>query len=163
MTATAPYPKIKAGRRRPSAARSALESFLETMKAAGPLELIELERRGVERNAVRGLAEYLSVPADRLFGMLGEQHRVASTQRVSGSVGYAAIRLARLVSTARELIAASMHPDATDFDIGKWLGQWLQEPNPALGGRCPATLLDTPSGSELVERVLDSIASGAYR
>lgn len=160
---TAPHPKINAGRRGRRAARPALESFLEAMEAAGPLERIELERRGVERNVVRGLADYLSVPASRLFVLLGEQHSVMSAQRVSGSAGYAAMRLGRLVSIARELVAASTHPGATDFDVGKWLGQWLQEPSPALGGRSPATLLDTPSGSELVERVLGSIASGAYQ
>jgi uncharacterized protein (DUF2384 family) len=39
----------------------------------------------------------------------------------------------------------------------------LNAPQPALGGRKPADLIDTPAGVEVVARLLGSIASGAFQ
>lgn len=55
-------------------------------------------------------------------------------------------------------------PEGADgFDAVKWLGQWLERPQPALGGRRPADLMDTPTGMEMVAGLLGSIRSGAYQ
>ena len=39
----------------------------------------------------------------------------------------------------------------------------IERPQPALGGRKPADLIDTPTGVEVVARLLGSIESGAYQ
>jgi uncharacterized protein (DUF2384 family) len=52
---------------------------------------------------------------------------------------------------------------AKGFDAAKWLGRWLEQPQPALGGRKAADLIDTPTGVEVVARLLGSIESGAYQ
>ncbi|MDH5540593.1 MAG: MbcA/ParS/Xre antitoxin family protein, partial [Rhizobacter sp.] len=36
-------------------------------------------------------------------------------------------------------------------------------PQPSLGGRRPAELIDTPTGIEVVSRLLGSIESGSYQ
>jgi len=67
------------------------------------------------------------------------------------------------MGVAQEIAAASTHPDAAGLDVPRWLGRWIEQPQPALGGRRPAELLDTPTGAEVVTRLLGSMASGAYQ
>lgn len=49
------------------------------------------------------------------------------------------------------------------FHIDLWLQEWLQTPQPALGGARPAELLETDAGIESVRRVLGATISGAYQ
>jgi len=66
-------------------------------------------------------------------------------------------------TAARQRFQPTTASEAKMFDATKWLGQWIERPQPALGGRKPADLLDTPTGVELVARLLGSIESGAYQ
>ena len=54
-------------------------------------------------------------------------------------------------------------PETQHFDAAKWVGEWIQRPQPALGGVTPAELMDTPSGRDAVMRLLGAIQSGAYQ
>lgn len=49
------------------------------------------------------------------------------------------------------------------FDIDLWLQEWLQTPQPALGGARPVELLSTEAGVESVRRVLGATVSGSYQ
>lgn len=51
---------------------------------------------------------------------------------------------------------------AKDFDATAWLGRWLTEPVPALGGHKPIEYLDTIEGQARVSRLLSQMTSGAY-
>ncbi|WBX95203.1 MbcA/ParS/Xre antitoxin family protein [Pseudoxanthomonas mexicana] len=50
-----------------------------------------------------------------------------------------------------------------DFDLDQWLQDWLQQPQPALGGVRPIGLLNTQAGIEAVRRTLGAVLSGAYQ
>lgn len=103
-----------------------------------------------------------------MFGILGvpkatAEKKAATGEKVSGSGGQAAIGVAKLLAIAEEIVANSTAPDAKNFDAARWLGQWIERPQPALGGRKPADLIDTPTGLNVVARLLGSIESGAYQ
>jgi uncharacterized protein (DUF2384 family) len=51
---------------------------------------------------------------------------------------------------------------ASDFDVAAWTAKWLDSPQPALGGRRPADLMDTADGRSLVSDLLARMQSGAY-
>lgn len=59
------------------------------------------------------------------------------------------VRLARIQALADEVFGSRQDAHA-----------WLREPNGALGGQPPLTLLDTEEGGRLVEAVLGRIAHG---
>ncbi len=65
---------------------------------------------------------------------------------------------ARLLSA----IAADGNASA-EFDLDHWLQEWLERPQPALGGARPAQLLDSPEGLDSVRKILGSMLSGAYQ
>lgn len=145
-----------------------IDDFVTNVHAAGPLQLIETERKGVAGAFVKDLSKRMKIPAQRMFDILGvpkatAEKKVAAGELLTGSGGRAALGMARLLGMANEIVANSTAPEAKDFDAAKWLGQWLERPQPALGGRKPSELIDTPTGLDVVARLLGAIESGAYQ
>lgn len=150
------------------AAYSDLDAFVGRVSSATPFELVDLERRGVEGRFLKDVSRRLDVPQLHVFDMLGvpkatAEKKVAAGEVISGSGGQAAIGMARLIAKAQEIVANSTADEARDFDAARWLGKWLDVPQPALGGRKPSELLDTPTGLDVVLKVLGAIESGAYQ
>ena len=69
----------------------------------------------------------------------------------------------QLLLKAREMAAESTDPDAGKLDVEAWLQGWIRKPQPALGGRRPIELLDTPAGLQATLRVLGACLSGAFQ
>jgi putative toxin-antitoxin system antitoxin component (TIGR02293 family) len=145
-----------------------VDEFVRQLSAASPYDLIEIERRGVDAQLLSDLSERLDLPATRFIEMLGVPRataakKVAGGELIAGTGGQAAIGVARLLAKAQQIVADSTAGPAQGFDAARWLGEWLEVPQPALGGRKPAELLDTPTGIALVSRVLGAVESGAYQ
>ncbi len=162
--------KTPAANSRPAAARAAgFKTHVNALRLsrAEPLEMVQLEREGVPGQWVKSLAHELDLPMVRFAQIIGapkatvERNSVAG-KRVTGSGAYAALGTLRLLDMARDLLAESTHPGARKVDPAKWLGQWIERPQPALGGKKPADLMDTPTGMVMVRRVLGAVSSGAY-
>ncbi|HEX8012800.1 MAG TPA: antitoxin Xre/MbcA/ParS toxin-binding domain-containing protein [Casimicrobiaceae bacterium] len=145
-----------------------VQQFVRRLRRSTPIEIVEIEREGVRGSFIKDLSRRLEIPASRMFGILGvpkatAEKKAATGEKVSGSGGQAAIGVAKLLAIAEEIVANSTAPDAKNFDAARWLGQWIERPQPALGGRKPADLIDTPTGLNVVARLLGSIESGAYQ
>jgi putative toxin-antitoxin system antitoxin component (TIGR02293 family) len=145
-----------------------VDDFVRQVARATPLQLVEIERRGVAGRFLKDLAKRMDIPAVRVFDMLGVPKATAEKKSstgdvVSGSGGQAAIGMAKLVAIVQDIVAHSTAQQTKGFDAAKWLGQWLDRPQPSLGGRKPAELIDTPTGVEIVARLLGAIESGAYQ
>ena len=145
-----------------------VDDFVTNVSAADPIRLIETERKGVAGVFVKDLSKRMEIPAQRMFRILGvpkatAEKKVTAGELLTGSGGRAALGVARLLGIARGIVENSTAPQARDFDSARWLGQWLETPQPALGGRKPAELIDTPTGLEVVARLLGSIESGTYQ
>ena len=109
----------------------------------------------------------MNLALPRLLDILGVEHAAAVEKRVPGrfvigASGHAALGVLKLLNIVQELTDASSAANAAEFDSFKWLGQWIEHPVPALGGRKPAALIDTPTGVMLVAKVLEASRSGAY-
>ena len=144
------------------------EAFVQQIGRATPMELVLTERAGVHARLIKDLARNLDIPASRLFAILGvpkatAEKKVAADEVIGGQGGHAVLGVVRLLGIAKALVANSTAVEAADFDAAKWLGRWIEVPQPSLGGRKPAELLDTPTGVEIVARVLGAIESGAYQ
>lgn len=51
------------------------------------------------------------------------------------------------------IVSNSVATQAKDFDAKTWLGQRIEQPQPALGGRKPDDFLDAASRLEMVAQV----------
>jgi putative toxin-antitoxin system antitoxin component (TIGR02293 family) len=149
-------------------ASKGVDDFVRQLASATPLQLVETERSGVAGGFLKDLSRRMEIPAGRVFVMLGvpkatAEKKSATGEVLSGSGGQAAIGIAKLLGIAQGIVANSTAPEAKGFDSAKWLGRWLERPQPSLGGRKPGDLVDTPTGIEVVARLLGAIESGAYQ
>lgn len=143
-------------------------AFVERLANATPMELVDVERRGVQGGFLKDLSKHMDLPAIRIYDIVGipkatAEKKVAANEPIAGAGGQAALGLARLLAMAKGIVDNSTSPEAKGFDAAKWLGQWIERPQPALGGRKPADLIATPTGLDMVARVLGAIESGAYQ
>ena len=141
--------------------------FVAKIRGATPMQLVDVERNGVGGRLLKDIALTMNIPASRFFSMIGvpkatAEKKASGNQAIAGAAGQAALGVVRLLGIAESMVENSTAKEARQFDAGKWLGQWIERPQPALGGKKPADLLDTPTGVEVVARVLGAMESGAY-
>ncbi|MFO1424697.1 MAG: antitoxin Xre/MbcA/ParS toxin-binding domain-containing protein, partial [Candidatus Competibacteraceae bacterium] len=87
-------------------------------------------------------------------------HKIRQHERLSPEHSERVVGLERLIGQVQAMIEDS---DATsDFDVGRWVGQWLDCPVSALGGAKPADLMDTLQGQALVSRLLAQSQAGVF-
>jgi putative toxin-antitoxin system antitoxin component (TIGR02293 family) len=147
--------------------RPEIWAFVGAVDRASPAQLMTLERAGVEGRMIKAMAGELRLPVASFYEMLGMpkatiEKKTAANEPIAGAHGHAALGMAKLLATASNIVANSTAKDAEKFDVGKWLGAWINRPQAALGGKKPAAFLDTPTGAEIVNRLLGAIESGAY-
>jgi putative toxin-antitoxin system antitoxin component (TIGR02293 family) len=143
-------------------------AYVRSVQQASPMELVRLELQGVQGAFIKDLSKSMDLPASRVFSILGvpkatAEKKAAAGEFLRGSGGQSAIGMIRLLGIAQDLVDSSTAIEAQDFDAAKWLGRWIETPQPALGGLKPADVIDTPTGVAMVARVLGSHQSGAYQ
>lgn len=119
-------------------------------------DLIAEVRAGLPASTVGVLAEKLSLNRAQVAERLNIpsrtlSRRMATSQRLTHDESDRALRMARVVALAREVLG----------DDGK-ASRWMASPNRALGGDRPFDRLDTEPGSRSVEDILYAIAYGMY-
>ncbi len=144
-----------------------VDAYLKQVHEATPVQMVEMERKGVAGIFIADLSKRMDLPSSRVFAMLRIPPATAARKTAAGAVvdgrsGLAAIGMIKLLGVAQGIVADSTAPEAEGFDTVKWLGQWIERPQPALGGRKPADYLDTPTGLQIVTQLLGAIQSGAY-
>lgn len=101
----------------------------------------------------------------KIFRALGFSRRgLSRTAKIGGRLsaedGERVLGLAALVDQVQAIVEEG--PAADAFNAASWLGSWLFEPLPAVGGVCPANLIGTGEGRALISQVLSQMQSGAY-
>ena len=146
---------------------TARETYWGTFSLSSPSDMVTIERQGVPGAMVKSLADMLSLTTVRFAQIIGApkatlERKAANGALITGSSAHAALGTARLINTVQAMLDDSTHPDAKKTDAAKWLGQWIEQPQPVLGGQKPADMMDTPTGMAMVSRVLGAVTSGAY-
>lgn len=151
----------------PNVSQAALKKadFVKALTQASTMDIVNIERQGVPAQLFEFLARRMDLPLADVFRITGAprstvMRKINQGGRLDGAPGQAALGMTRLLAKAQEMAAESTHPDAASFDAARWLGGWIKKPQPALGGRKPEELLDTPTGIDAVMRVLGAIQSG---
>lgn len=134
-----------------------------------PTQQIAAERSGLSSAEVRQLARQLHWPDALMIKVIGLPpaswtRKKSQDAMIDGAPGFAALALRALLDRAREVVQATVAPEQVGHvDVGRWLGEWLQTPMPALGGKRSTEVLDVPAGQTVVFRLLGSLESGAYQ
>lgn len=128
-------------------------------------ERIALVRKGVPARMVPQVAKDMGIEQSFLVERLGLARstlarKVQNDERLSARDSEGVLGAAQLVGLVEEMIGESGGPKS--FDAAAWVGEWITRPQPALGNREPAELLDTAEGLQLVMQVLQQSQTGAY-
>ena len=132
---------------------------------ADPMDRVTLVKAGVPAADFVELASDMKMTKERLASTLGlaratVDRKIRDNKVLSPDESSRLLGMASLVGQVQSLVAES--GQAQDFDAGAWLSDWLERPVPALGGRRPAELMDTPEGQGIVSRLVAQMQSGAY-
>lgn len=144
-----------------------VDAYIREVNEATPVKRVEMERQGVAGTFITDLSKRMELPSSRVFAMLRIPPATAARKSVAGAVvdgraGLAAIGMIKLLGIAQDIVQDSTAAEAQGFDTVKWLGQWIERPQAALGGRTSSEYLDTPTGVEIVAQLLGAMRSGAY-
>lgn len=149
--------------------RPPVKAFRALLRTAPLSERIRIEREGVPSRVVKALIDQIGVSSTDFQAYVGIPKatftkKMREQQQFAGATGQSVVGFMDLINRVEDMLAAEHdNPEAAGFDVEKWVGGWIQRPQPALGGMTPAELMDTPSGRESVMRVLGAIQSGAYQ
>jgi len=144
-----------------------VDAYIRAVNEATPVKRVEMERQGVAGSFITDLSKRMDLPSSRVFAMLRIPPATAARKSAAGAVvdgraGLAAMGMIKLLGIAQDIVQDSTATEAKGFDTLKWLGQWIERPQAALGGRKPSEYLDTPTGVEIVAQLLGAMRSGAY-
>lgn len=114
---------------------------------------------------VRRLATDLHVSIEFVIDTLGLPRRVIfrkieESKNLDSGQAERVIGMQRLIGQVQAMIAES--GDREEFDAGRWLGKWIDQPLPALGGRRPAEYLGDSAGREWISQLLRQIQAGVF-
>jgi len=142
----------------------ALTSFIG-IHALSPIERSQVIESGVPAVLLTRLADEMSISMEKLYATLGVSrataNRALKAQRnLSSADSEHVLGLARLVGQVQQIVEESGNPEG--FEAGRWVAEFLEEENPALGGRRPAELMRTSDGRAVVSRLIGQMQSGAY-
>ena len=117
-------------------------------------ELAATVRKGLPYHALIVLLEQLAVAPKQLYDVLGISSRTLARRKAGHFTAVESDRLYRVFRTM-----AQTQETLGDKDKAR---RWLTQPNRALGGEVPLSLLDTDVGARRVEEVLLRIEHGMY-
>lgn len=132
---------------------------------ATPFLRIELVRRGVPASFVADLSQAMKVSRERIYQTMGlpratVDRKVREEQSLNANESERVLGLVQLIGQAEAIVNESGGPK--EFDAAVWVGHWLSEPHPVLGGRTPGELMDTSEGRSLVGDLMLQQQSSAY-
>jgi uncharacterized protein (DUF2384 family) len=139
-----------------------------TLYLSPPEARIAMIRAGVGAIETKAFAGDLGIPLDRFFRMFGiaqatVKRRASKQQPMSTEESEKIVGMAKLVGQVQTILEQSGDPVLMkDFDAPKWLAKWIEEPLPALAGKCPADYMDTIEGQEMISRLLSMMQTGGY-
>jgi uncharacterized protein (DUF2384 family) len=146
-----------------------VHSFRTMLRTAPLIKRVLIERDGVPHQVVQGLIKEIGVSSSD-FQRYVRIPKATFTKKMkdkslfAGTTGQSMVGLMDLINKVEDMLAAEKdNPKAQHFDVQKWVGHWIERPQPALGGLAPAEMMDTPTGRESVMKVLGAIQSGAYQ
>lgn len=139
--------------------------FFVSIYTAAPMERVDLIKAGIDAELASVLAKALNIRREQLIDDLGFARatiarKARNKEKLSTEQTERIVGLIKLIGQAETMVAESGNPEG--FNAAQWVGGWIQQPNPALGKRRPADLMDTVQGQEIVSNLLLRMQTGAY-
>ncbi len=129
------------------------------------IERVALVKEGVPSGLLVLISEDMAISRDKLYATIGlaratVNRKLREQQVLNQDESERVLGIARLVGQVDQIVKES--GNAVGFDAAKWVAAWLDRPQAALGGKCPAELMDSADGRGVVSDLVARMQSGAY-
>lgn len=145
--------------------RATVTKHAQSLYLASPAERIRLIREQVPASRLKDLSDEMHISQEHLLDMLNLPR--ASVQRKSrqGATltteqGERVIGLECLIGQVAIMVEES--GNRIRFDAACWVGWWLDQPIPALGGARPSEFVGILTGQKLLSEVLLQSQAGVF-
>jgi Protein of unknown function (DUF2384). len=144
-----------------------IRAFRGYLRGAELLERVNLERQGVPSIVVKDFIDRSGVTARTIQEAAGIPKatftkKLRGRSLIGGAAALSLMDMFDLVNTIEDMVQRDPAAGAESFNAEEWVGEWIQKPNPALGGQRPADLWDTPAGRDAVLRVVGAAREGVF-
>jgi len=145
--------------------RADVLAYAKNLYQASSAEYVGVMRGKVPAIYLDQIADVTSVPKERLVPFLDLRpatiaRKIREGEMLSTDQSERVLGLERLIGQVAVMVGDS--GDSTGFDAARWVGDWLEQPIPALGGAKPADYMDTIEGQERVSRLLVQSQAGVF-
>ena len=128
-------------------------------------ERISMVKEGVLADVVTSLVLDMAVSKDWFYRTLGLgratiDRKLKTNARLGRAESEGVLGMARLIGQVEHMVESSGDP--LHFNAARWVAEWLEQPVAALGGKTPASYMDTDEGRALVSGLVAQMQSGAY-
>ena len=129
------------------------------------VERVCIVKRGINARLVDLLASSMKISTAKLSSILGfakTSIRRKSRQQaaLSSAESSRIMGMGKLIGQVQVMVEESS--ETGEMDPAAWIGHWLDQPLPALGGVCPRDFMDSTEGQAIVSQLLGRMQSGAY-
>lgn len=130
-----------------------------------PQARIEIIREGIPAKIVADLSSSMGMSKESILSALGLNRATISRKEKADAAlnkdeSEKVLGMSALINLVQTMVDQSGEP--AGFDAARWVSAWLVKPLPALGGKTPASYMDTFEGQKLVADLLAMSQSGAY-
>lgn len=147
---------------------STLDRGLESWKQiylAPAVDLVRMVEAGIQVAAINTLADDMQIGSVRLLETLGLPRSTITRKaklkaNLNTTESERVLGMMRLVGQVEQMVAESGNPQG--FDASTWVADWLEQPLSSLGGKTPASFMNTTTGQKLVSSLLSQAQSGAF-
>jgi len=137
----------------------------KSLYLASPAERVRLIRKRIPASHLKELADSMHILQGHLLSILNlpsasvrrksRQGAMLTTEQAERVVG-----LECLIGQVAVMVEES--GDTIGFDAAQWVGEWLTQPVPALGGATPADFVETMTGQKLLSGLLARSRAGVF-
>ena len=145
--------------------RAGVLAYAKNLYQASAAEYAGVVRGKVSATHVDLIVDVTAIPKERLVRFLDLRpatiaRKIREGEMLSTDQSERVLGLERLIGQVAVMVGDS--GDSTGFDAARWVGDWLEQPIPALGGAKPADYMDTIEGQERVSRLLVQSQAGVF-
>lgn len=121
---------------------------------------------GLPAKTTLAIARDMGVSNELVYDVIGAPRATVNRQLrndkpLSPAASERAVFLAELVNIVKDAIPEE-NARQSNFDPAQWIGRWIANPLPALGGATPTDYLATGDGRTIVKRLLNNTLIGDY-
>ncbi|MES2351198.1 MAG: antitoxin Xre-like helix-turn-helix domain-containing protein [Pseudomonadota bacterium] len=132
---------------------------------SAPHERITALKAGVPARHIDALASRMKITKESLIDTLRlsratVNRKARSEGALSQDESERVLGMECLIGQVHAMVEES--GELEGFDAAKWLGRWLFQPLPALGGKTSASFMDSIEGQKVISNLLAMTQSGAY-